>query len=273
MKQLPQISSILYGQPWGILPQNHIELAALYRSYLQGTLQPQAISESGSASYGVEWEADHGTGIAIVSLTGVVTKKAPPMLCGPKLVDLASVDRVLDELDQDSGIRTVVLDFNSPGGVMIGLEETASRMRELAQSKRLIAYTDIQMCSAAYHLAAACDEIYCAPSAVIGSIGVYCAGLDDSRAWELEGLELILAKSGTLKAMGHPGKAWSEEERQWLQDCADRGGVEFRSHVRERRGDVPDEAMQGQWLFAKEADPSLHDGLYRDLPELISELI
>lgn len=273
MKQMPQISSILYGQPWGILPQNHIDLSLLYRSYLQGTLAPAGIAESGEACYGVEWMAHHASGIAVVTLTGVITKKAPPMMCGPKLIDLAALDTVLDQLEADASIHTVVFDINSPGGVMIGLEETAERMRDLAASKRLVAYTDIQMCSAGYFLAAACDEIYCAPSAAIGSIGVYCAGLDDSRAWEMDGLELILAKSGSLKAMGHPGKAWSEEERAWLQNMADVCGKEFRAHVTSRRGSVEESAMQGQWFFAKNAPAGLIDGLYRDLPALLEQLV
>jgi len=273
MKQMPQISALLYGQPWGILPQNHVELSLLYRSYLQGTLAPAAIAESGEACYGVEWLAHHATRTAIVTMSGVVTKKAPPMLCGPKLIDLAALDMVLDEIEADPSIETVVFDMNSPGGVMIGLEESAGRLRELSTGgKRLVAYTDIQMCSAAYFLAAACDEIYAAPSAAIGSIGVYVAGLDDSRAWEMEGLELILAKSGSLKAMGHPGKSWTEEERAWLQNMADVAGQEFRAHVSARRGPVAEQAMQGQWFFAKNAPAGLIDGLYRDLPALLAEL-
>lgn len=272
MKQLPQISSTLYGMPWAILPQNHIELGQLYRAYLSGNL-PQAISPQGEASYGVEWVANHAHGIAIVTLTGIVTKKAPAMLCGPKLVDLAALDEVLDLLAADELIHTVVFDWDSPGGVVIGLVETAARMRELAASKRLIAYTDVQMCSAAYYLATAADEIYAAPSAAIGSIGTYVAGLDDSRAWEMDGLELVLAKSGGLKAMGHPGKAWTQEERDWLQAMADSVGQEFRDQVTSRRGAVDESAMQGQWFFAKDAPRGLIDGVYNDLSALLADLM
>lgn len=274
MKQLPQVSAALYGMPWGILPQNHIELGQLYHAYLHGNLPvPAAIAAEGEACWGVSWEADHARGIAIVRLEGVITKRAPKMLCGPKLVDLTELDNVLDQLAADDAIETVVFDWNSPGGMIIGLTETAERMRELAMEKRLISYTDFQCCSAAYFLATACDEIYAAPSAVIGSIGTYCAGLDDSRAWELEGMELILAKSGNLKAMGHPGKPWTDDERAWLQDKADTAGKEFRDQVTSRRGAIDPAAMQGQWFFAKEAPAGLIDGFYRDLPALLADLM
>lgn len=273
MKQLPQVSSALYGMPWAILPQNHIELGQLYHSYLRGTLpMPAAIAPEGEACYGITWEADHASGIALIHLEGIIAKRAPKMLCGPPVVDLSELDRLLDQLDADPALETLIFDWNSPGGMIVGLIETAERLRELSATRRLISYTDYQCCSAAYYLAASCDEIYAAPSAVIGSIGTYCAGLDDSRAWETEGLELILAKSGNLKAMGHPGKAWSAEEREWLQEKADRAGAEFRAHVTARRGSIDPGAMQGQYFFAKEAPTGIVDGLYRDLPALLTEL-
>lgn len=275
MKQLPFVSAALYGSPWAILPQNHIELGQLYRAYLMGALPPapQGLAAEGEACHGITWEADHAQGIALVYLSGVIVKNAPKMLCGPQLIDLSALDALLDEIAADASLDTIIFSWNSPGGSMIGLEETGERMREIAAEKRLISYSDYQCCSAAYYLAVNCDEVYAAPSSVLGSIGTYCAGLDDSRAWELEGMELILAKSGNLKAMGHPGKAWSTEERAWLQNKADLAGKEFRDMVTSRRGAVPEEAMQGQWFFAKEADSALLDGFYRDLPALLADIM
>jgi capsid assembly protease len=278
-RQLPRVASALYGSPWSILPESHAELGMLYRSYIRGELQPfdsdipQSLEKGGKLSSGISYQADHSQGIAILILEGIISKRAPDMMCGPQLVDLSKLDGLLDEIAADNAIETVIFDWNSPGGMVIGLQETADRTRELsAMGKRTIAYTDFQMCSAAYYHAAACDEIYAAPSAVIGSIGTYCAGLDDSRAWEMEGLELILAKSGSLKAMGHPGKAWTEEEREWLQEKADKCGAEFRDWVTSRRPGISAETMQGQWFYAKDR-PELTDGFYRDLPALLADLM
>lgn len=280
MKQLPRISSALYGMPWAILPEYHAELTESYRSYLKGLANltapalPEALEARGGAGYGIDYEANHAAGIAVLNLTGVIAKRAPEMMCGPPIIDLARLDTLLEDIAADDALTTIILNFDSPGGTMLGLEETAGRIRELsAAGKRMVAYTDLQMCSAAYYLAAACDEIYAAPTSVIGSIGVYCAGLDSSKAFEMEGLELVLAKSGTLKAMGHPGKTWEPHEREHLQQTVDRAGSEFRAHVLATRPGVKEETMQGQWFFAKEADPALHDGLYRDVSALIAELL
>lgn len=277
MKQLPRISASLYGLPWGITIESHSELSATYKAYLTGNLPPlpAALDPAGEKSYGISHEADHASKMAIVYLSGVITKRAPEMMCGPPLVDLAKLDELLEEIAQDSALETIVFSFDSPGGIMIGLEETSRKIRALTEihGKKTVAYTDFQMCSAAMFLAAACDEIYAAPSAIVGSIGVYCAGLDDSKAWEMEGLELILSKSGSLKAMGHPGKNWSQEERDHLQERTDKCGLEFRTWMTSRRPGIPAEAMQGQWFYGKEAPAALLDGLFDDLPELIGALL
>lgn len=277
MKQLPHVASALYGKPWSILPESHVELAGLYRSYINGNLQavetaPRDLNEGVVyVSSGISYLVNHIQGIAIISLEGIVSKRAPDMMCGPAIIDLSKVDSLIDELAADTGIQTAIFDFNTPGGMVVGLQETAGRIRELSSQMRTVGYTDYQCCSAGIFLSYACDEFYAAPSSIIGSIGTYCAGLDDSRAWEMDGMELILAKSGNLKAMGHPGKQWSEEERKWLQNMADTCGQEFRDWVTSRRPGVSEATMQGQWFFAKD-NPELSDGLYRDLPALIADL-
>jgi signal peptide peptidase SppA len=279
MKQLPRVSSLLYCQPWAILPQDHAELGGLYRSYLDGNLRVPAsaevldIAEAGAACSGVRWRADHASGIAVITLEGVISKHAPDTLCGPAIADLAALDELVHELMHDHAINTVVLYLNSPGGSVIGLKESVENLRELAAEKRLVAYTDFQMCSAAYYLAAACDEIYAAPSSCIGSIGTYIAALDDSRAWEMEGLELKLFRVGTLKAIGHPGKSWTPEEEKFLQDTAEAAGADFRNWVTSRRPGVEESTMQGQWFFAADAPAGLVDGFHRDLPRLLAELM
>lgn len=276
MKQLPSVSSALYCTPWAILPAVHAELGQLYRSYLSGDIRsntPAALDKEGRKSSGIRYEANHSERIAVVYVDGIIAKHSPDMLCGPPIADLAKLDELLDEVAADDGIDTVVFYLNSPGGCVVGLDETASNMRDLAEDKRLIAYTDYQACSAAYYLAAACDEIYSAPSAIVGSIGTYMAALDSSRAWEMEGFELKLFRVGKLKAIGHPGKLWTQEEEDHLQELTDKTGAHFREWVASRRDGIEESTMEGQWFFGKDAPQGLIDGLHRDLPRLLATLM
>lgn len=276
MKQLPRISSLLYGTPWAIRPEAHAELSALYQGYLRGTLPPRAsmpgFTETETEN-GLELNVDPLNGIAVLSGSGVIGKRIPTPECGgPTVIDLAEMDMLLDQVAADDSVQTLVLDLATPGGTTIGLIETGTKIREISKIKRTVCYTDTELCSAGYFLACACDEIYAAPSAIVGCIGTYVAGIDDSRQWEMEGLKLILAKSGSMKAMGHPGKQWTEEEVTFLQETADTAGEQFRTWVREARGAVSDDLMQGQWFTASAAVGPLVDALYPDLPALLMEL-
>ena len=272
MKQLPSLSSQIYCMPWAILPPAHADLGKMYRSYLEGSL-PQALNQRGSKSSGIAYEVDHVSGIAVLALEGIIAKHSPDILCGPPVLDVAKLDELIEKLMADELIHTVVFYLNSPGGTVIGLKETAQNIRDLSEEKRTVAYTDYQCCSAAYFLAVACDEVYSAPTAMIGSIGTYLAALDSSRAYEMEGFELKLFKVGAVKATGHPGKKWSEEEEKYLQGLADEAGGDFRSWVKSRRPEIDDSSMEGQVFFAETAPAGLIDGQHRDVARLVAVLM
>ena len=273
MKQLPRISETLFCQPWCILPEVHSELVTSYRNYLTGSL-PEMLSGTGSPYYEIIYEVNQDNTLAVIHLDGVIVKRAPDMLCGPKMIDLATLDRLLQDVAMDSRIQTLVLYIDSPGGCGIGLEETTSYMADVrASGTRIVAYTDYLCASAGYWLAACADEIIAAPSAQVGSIGTYVAALDDSAAWEMEGIKLKLFKDGAYKAMGHPGKAWTTEEEAFLQSRLTSWAADFKNHVRLCRPGIEDSTMQGQCFDAKTAPPMLIDSLSRSLAEvLIREL-
>jgi len=107
--------------------------------------------------------------------------------------------------------------------------------------------------SAEYWIASQANAVYATPSAQVGSIGVYLALLDYSRAAEVQGIKVELFKSGKHKGMGMPGTSLSDEQRDMLQSRVEALGVKFRAAVRTGRArDIADDAMQGQ-SFAVEA--------------------
>lgn len=270
MKQLPLIASTLYCTPWHVDSQTHAELGKLYRSYITGNL-PEQLEGSKQVSSGVAYQVDSRSGIAIIYVQGIIGKRVPDMLCGPQIADLAKIDVLLKDLATDDNIRTLIIWLDTPGGVGIGLQETSENIRDVIESgTRVVAYTDYLCASAGYWIAAACQEIYAAPSAKIGSIGTYIAAIDDSRAWEMEGLELKLFRDGDLKAMGHPGKAWTEEEEKFLTEMLEQHSAEFKDHVRAQRPGIEDGTMRGQAFSASRAPAGLVDGIFRDLESLIA---
>jgi protease-4 len=128
------------------------------------------------------------------------------------------------------------------------------------------------MCaSAGYFFAAAADQVVASPSAIVGSISTYCAYLDESRAFEMEGLEVKLFRSGEVKGAGYPGKPWTDAEIADMQRVTDQFSEQFKSFVRERRS-LGEDLMQGQYWPAQFAPEGLVDAFYDDLDSLMREI-
>lgn len=200
--------------------------------------------------------------VAVVHIDGVIDKRVSSFdLDCYGGVDLADVDSALSAIAGDRGISRVVLDINSPGGSVVGVHETFTRISALAEEKEVHAYVNCLACSAGYYLASAADVIAAAPSAIVGSIGVYIAMLDASRWAEIEGLNMQMIKAGKWKDTGSPWRALTKEEKERLQMQVDDLHAQFKSAVTTNR-DISAEAMEGQWMSAEKAEPY---GLVDDL--------
>jgi capsid assembly protease len=147
---------------------------------------------------------------------------------------------------------TIVLWFRSPGGIVTGIPEAAQAIRAAGGKKRILAFTDTLMASAAYWLAAQAQEIHATPTADVGSIGVYTAFYDFSEMLEREGIKLELFKAGRLKATGLMGNPLDEEARAHIQAAVDEAYAAFTSAVTRNR-DIAADTMQGQTFKGKEA--------------------
>lgn len=163
-----------------------------------------------------------------------------------------------DPLDLASAVENaagrasaVVLDLNSPGGMVDGVQDAAERIAAIGVP--LVVYTDSLLCSAAYWLACGADAITGCRTSEVGSIGVYCPMIDCVGLFEMFGLKVELAKTGELKGMGFPGVPWTDEQRAHMQQMVGDIFEDFRGAVLENRKDVPDEAMTGGAYMAKRA--------------------
>lgn len=191
--------------------------------------------------------------VATITIDGVIDKRvaAFDLECYGG-VDLADVDTALALALTDHRVQTVVLDIHSPGGSVIGVHETYTRIMALAEKKEVHAFVNAMACSAGYYIASAADHIAAAPSAIVGSIGVYMAMLDASRWYENEGLKINVMQGGKWKTMGAEWKPLTDEERAKLQGGVDALFTQFRAAVNEKRPQVAASTMEGQWMTAQE---------------------
>lgn len=133
--------------------------------------------------------------------------------------------------------HTIVLDFDSPGGEVSGMLEACASVRELADRSgvRLLAYVSGSACSAAYALACACDEIVVSPAAILGSIGVIDALVDETTRDAAMGIAWTMITSGARKADGSPHASVTPQAITARQALIDDLASVFAAHVAARR--------------------------------------
>ena len=209
----------------------------------------------------------------IIHIDGVIDKHLSTfeVLCFDA-TDLNDVDAALNAAAADKECKNILLYLNSPGGSVTGVPETADRIAAIAAKKNVFAFTDGACCSGAYWLAAACDQVFATSSAQLGSIGVYLALLDQTRALEAKGQKVETIKDGKLKAAGASWKTLTDDERAHFQELVDQIGAMFRSAITAKRPDVTSETMQGQaFMGAAARNRGLCDGLLPDLNAALAQ--
>jgi len=247
----------LMNEQFLITPEMHRTLTDIVKAHGFGG-QAEADQHIKAQSYGQNPAKKAfqvlGNSTAVIPCEGVIGRKFDDVLYSSGVTSIDIFERLVNTAADDDEIDSILFNFDSPGGTVTGVPEAAEAVRRAKNIKPVIAYADGQMCSAAYYIASQATYIYALPSAQVGSIGVYLALLDYSRAAEMAGIKVELFKSGKNKGMGTPGTALSEEQRAMLQAKVDKTGAQFRATVNEGRGrTINPDVMQGQSFDTGEA--------------------
>ena len=207
-------------------------------------------------------------GVGIVPIVGVIGKGLSPLEKMMGAVDVNDVSAAIDAFAANPEVEKVALQISSPGGTVTGVEELANKVRNL--DKPTLAYTDSEMASAAYWIGSAADRVVASPSSTVGSIGVYMAIPDYSKAAEMQGIKMVVIKSGKFKGAGIEGTSLNADQIENLQASVDTIHAEFKDAVNMKRKLVKAEAMEGQVFSGKQA---AQQGLVTGLADSFSEAL
>lgn len=191
-------------------------------------------------------------GVAVVAVSGPILYDAGIY----ELLGYASartIDRAILEANDDPDVSAIVLDIDSPGGTVTGIEEVGLSIRKSA--KPVIAHTATMAASAAYWLASQARAVYATESSEVGSIGVYVAHIDMSRAYDQMGVRVDLIKSSETPQKGafYPGTALTDEQRAREQAQVDYLKGRFVTAVKSRRPNVQESAFDGSTFYGRQA--------------------
>lgn len=254
------IARYVADTPWAILPAKMAEILGVLAYRAAGhTFTPDEIRARLNASDG-EFEplmASRGA-VAVIPIRGVIAHRMSSMEESSGGASTEGIAKMLRAAMSDASIGTIVLDVDSPGGTVTGVAELAAELYDMrGKGKRIIAQVNGLAASAAYWLASQADEVVSLPSGMAGSIGVFMAHEDLSKALQQQGINVTLISAGKYKTEGNPFEPLSDEAKAVKQASVDAAYAQFVKDVARGRGVAASEVRggygEGRTLSAKDA--------------------
>lgn len=136
----------------------------------------------------------------------------------------------------DKGVKSVLLDVNSPGGSVAGIQDTVDSLQSLRASKPVSTFAGDLMASAGYWLGSSTDHITSTKMSTVGSIGVIGTHIEVSKMLEKEGITPTVLRAGEHKALASQYEPLSDKARAQMQERLDAVYTQFVDHVANARG-------------------------------------
>ena len=238
----------IINAPWAITPDMLSEVQAIYSRHLRGekidldklradTGLPFASEPKG---YTVE------DGVAVLPIDGVIAKRMNLFSKISGGVSTELVGRDFQAAMGDRQVEAIVLAIDSPGGTVDGTPELGNLIHAARGAKPILACTDGMMCSAAYWIGSAADQVFISSEvAQVGSIGVVAKHLDVSGAEAKSGVKTTEITAGKYKRAASQYGPLTEEGKAVIQEAVDHVYSVFVEDVARNRGVSVAEVLTG----------------------------
>ncbi|MFZ2737836.1 MAG: S49 family peptidase [Burkholderiaceae bacterium] len=251
--------------PWALMPERLSALATVISRWTQGA------PASDAAMFQVQKDrvlrdtrrqtsaAISGGGIAVIPIYGVITQRGNMVddVSGPGMVSTQIVTQMLRQAVADDAVSQILLDIDSPGGSVYGVSELGDAILSARAQKPVVAIANSLAASAAYWIGSQAGEFYVTAGGEVGSIGVWQAHQDYSKAMDEAGVKTTLISAGKFKVEGNPYAPLDEEAQGFMQSRVDDYYAAFTKAVAKGRGvpitEVRDGMGQGRVLGADAA--------------------
>lgn len=173
-------------------------------------------------SYGLPYLFHMETGIAVIEIEGSLAHRQHHLGESSGVMGYDGIGAQLQAALEETKVRGIILDIDSPGGEVSGAYDLADRIFEAREIKPIIAIADELAASAAYLIGSAADELFLATEASqVGSIGTVLIHFDWSKRFEDIGVKPTIIKAGAHKAEGNPYEELPAEVAARLQEQVD----------------------------------------------------
>lgn len=159
-------------------------------------------------------------GVAVVAVNGsLVTGSAGyAMLFGATGYD--DLRHVLIKAATDPNVNSILLNINSGGGAVGGVQDAASLIARVRSAKPVVTYTGSIMASSALWLGRQAEYVVAADTAVVGSVGVLQVHVEYSKQLEQEGVTATVVRGGEQKALANRYEPLSPKAKENMEKQA-----------------------------------------------------
>lgn len=206
---LKAIDVITSGQMWAILPQKLETIISIASRENDIEAVQAKLGEPLRNTRTVEVRE----GVAIIPVEGPIFPKANlfTQISGATSIDILARD--FNEALENPEIKGIILNFDTPGGAVAGVNELNDMIFEARGMKPIVSYVNDIGASAGFWLASAADEVVINDTAEVGSVGVVAAlRISDDK----DEIEIVSSQSPLKRA-----DARSDEGRAAIQSRID----------------------------------------------------
>ncbi|WP_375629848.1 S49 family peptidase [Bartonella sp. TT67HLJMS] len=222
---MPFLASRLFGVPHMLASTKlDIILNALAPRLFEGEkFPPKAFAQGDTEALRPPETYVVQNNVAILPVHGTLVRRGAWLGALSGLTSYEGLRASFREAIAQPDVRAVLLDIDSGGGEAGGVFDLVEEFQTLSKqyNKPIWAHANEFACSAAYAIACSASQIWIARTGVVGSIGVVCAHLDQSRADEKHGHKWTFVFEGDHKVHGNPHEPLSDTAQIKMQaDCA-----------------------------------------------------
>jgi len=176
--QHPRVLSKLINEPWLIHPDYLTKMIEIAKGF--GDIE--SVQTKLSSQLPEAEKALVRDGVAHIPVRGPIFPRANLFTAISGATSISSLARDFQVALDDEEVSSIILDIDSPGGAVTGINEMSDIIRAASDKKDVTAYVSGTAASAAYWLASAAKEVVLDATARVGSIGVviaYPSGKDE----------------------------------------------------------------------------------------------
>lgn len=218
----PHLLAAFASEYWAMEPGKLLAIVDLLAMQADGVKFTAAEIEARIAPQTMRATARREGAVSVIPLRGVISPRASMVTTSSTGGGATAEEftRAIDQAAADEGVKAIVIDADSPGGNVLGVDEASASVAAAQAIKPVVVQVTGNLASAGYWIGASAGEIVLSPSSAVGAIGVRTAYDDVTEALAKEGISREIISAGKFKGEGLLGPL-SDETRAYMQGRID----------------------------------------------------